>query len=97
MWDMTFKKLDAIMALVDLDNSGTIGFEEYLLTSVSPTDITAKAILQNAFKDFDIDGSRSLSIQEIRNRLQGGVDDKPVPESLWEGLFLLSKEEQMKS
>lgn len=71
MWDMTFKKLDAIMALVDLDNSGTIGFEEYLLTSVSPKDITAKAILLAAFKDFDVDGSRSLSIAEIRNRLQG--------------------------
>ena len=62
MWDMTFKKLDAIMALVDMDSSGAISFEEYLLTSVSPKDITAKHIMLKAFKDFDVDGSRALSI-----------------------------------
>ena len=39
MWDMTFKMLDEIMTLVDSDNSGTIGFEEFLRTAVKPEDI----------------------------------------------------------
>lgn len=96
MMDMTLRQLDAIMAMVDADNSGTIGFAEFLLTSVSPTDICSKAILINAFKDFDVDGSRTLSIWEIRNRLTEG-QRVGVSDSLWEGLFMMSKENQMTS
>ena len=96
MWDMTFRKLDAIMAMVDADNSGTIGFSEFLLTSVSPTDICSKNIMLVAFKDFDVDGSRTLSIWEIRNRLTEG-QRVSVSDSLWEGLFMMSKEDQKTS
>ena len=89
---MTFKKLDAIMAMVDDDNSGSIGFSEFLLTSVSPDDVCSKKIMLVAFKDFDVDGSKNLSIWEIRNRLtEGGAVN--VPDSLWEGLFMMPKEE----
>ena len=72
MKDISMKKLDAIMAMVDDDNSGSIGFSEFLLTSVSPEDICKKNVLLFAFKDFDVDGSKSLSIWEIRNRLTEG-------------------------
>jgi Ca2+-binding EF-hand superfamily protein len=96
MKDMTLKRLDEIMAMVDDDNSGSIGFAEFLLTSVSPEDICGKAVLIFAFKDFDVDGSRDLSIWEIRNRITEGYSVK-VPDSLWEGLFMMSKEKQKTS
>ena len=92
MWNMTFKMLDTIMTLVDSDNSGTIGFEEFLRTAVKPEDICNKNILTKAFSDFDVDGNEDLSIKEIKTRLN--PKNKPVPDALWEGLFMLSIQEQ---
>ena len=82
---MTFYEMDAILALVDADNSGAVGFEEFLRTSVNPKDINNKDLLMKAFRDFDVDNSKSITILELKNRLD--PDGTLVPEPAWEELF----------
>ena len=70
MWVQLF----ALLPACALRPGGAIGFEEYLLTSVSPNEITSKSIILKAFKDFDVDFSGMLGYSEfaagVRERLK---------------------------
>ena len=48
-----------------------------------------------AFLDFDVDNSEKLNNEEIMDRLNPA--GKPVPDALWEGLFLMSKKKILKN
>lgn len=59
---MTYFEIDVILASVDEDNSGQIGFEEFLVTAIEPLKLLTRDKLTKAFRTFDTDGGGSVSI-----------------------------------
>ena len=54
--------MDNVLALVDADNSGMIGFDEFLMTAISPEDMLTDEAIRQAFIIFDEDGGNSISV-----------------------------------
>jgi Ca2+-binding EF-hand superfamily protein len=53
----------------DVDGNGQISYNEWLLTAVSVEKLLQEDKLESAFKLFDKDNSRTLTIQEIKDML----------------------------
>jgi len=67
---------DRIMREVDLDKSGTIDYNEFVLASISQQKLLNKEKLEATFKMFDKDGNGTISAEEIKSILcQGGNSD----------------------
>ena len=60
--DMSEQEMDNVLALVDADNSGMIGFDEFLMTAISPEDMLTDEAIRQAFIIFDEDGGNSISV-----------------------------------
>jgi calcium-dependent protein kinase len=77
---------ERIMKEVDLDKSGTIDYNEFVLASISQQKLINKEKLEATFKIFDKDGNGTISADEIKSVLcQGGnVDPAAIDEIIKE-------------
>ena len=71
-WDVGVKsmsevELDRTLAYVDNDQNGFITFGEFLAACVDSKELLQKERVVACFKSFDVDGSNSISLQEIKN------------------------------
>lgn len=69
---VTSKRLDMILAQVDSDLSGQVGFTEFVSATINPEEVINEDTLEAAFKKFDIDGGGTISLEEVRDALCAG-------------------------
>ena len=71
-----------MFAKVDIDNSGSIDYSEFIVATMNEKNLLSNNKLQTAFKMFDKDGGGSISIDEIKQVLSFGksLDEKVVEE-----------------
>ena len=91
--DMSELEMDNVLALVDADNSGLIGFDEFLMTVVNPMEILTDDAIRQAFVIFDEDGGKTISIGEILDML--GDRGYDIPMHTWHEVFEVKKGEKM--
>jgi calcium-dependent protein kinase len=70
------KEVDRIMNEVDIDRSGTIDYNEFVMAATNRQNILNKEKLEATFKMFDKDGSGSISAEEIRSFLGNSFTDQ---------------------
>jgi calcium-dependent protein kinase len=77
---------DRIMREVDIDKSGTIDYNEFILSSMNHQKLLNKEKLEATFKMFDKDGSGTISADEVKSFLCQGndVDSKLIDEIIRE-------------
>ena len=68
---------------IDADDSGAIDYSEFLMATMTETQLLSKEKLQAAFKMFDKDGSGTISREEIKEAL-GQMDERLVEEIIKE-------------
>lgn len=68
---------------IDADDSGAIDYSEFLMATMTETQLLSKEKLQAAFKMFDKDGSGTISKDEIKEAL-GQMDERLVEEIIKE-------------
>ncbi len=64
------------MDCVDLDQNGTIDYNEFLAATLNRTKLMSKHNLEAAFKTFDKDGSGKISVDEIMSIFNQTNTDK---------------------
>jgi len=67
------KEVDRIMKEADLDRSGSIDYNEFLIACSNRQKLLNKEKLEATFKMFDKDGSGSISAKEIKDVLGGAL------------------------
>jgi calcium-dependent protein kinase len=70
------KEVERIMNEVDIDRSGTIDYNEFVMAATNRQNILNKEKLEATFKMFDKDGSGSISSEEIRSFLGNSFTDQ---------------------
>ena len=81
-------EMDRVLACVDIDAGGSIGFDEFFMVTIDPVEcLTSQAII-TMFKFFDEDDGGSISMQEIKTAL-GGNENYIIEDRLWEKMFNL--------
>jgi calcium-dependent protein kinase len=70
------KEVERIMTEVDIDRSGTIDYNEFVMAATNRQNILNKEKLEATFKMFDKDGSGSISSEEIRSFLGNSFTDQ---------------------
>lgn len=70
---LTEAEIDSIMQSVDTDGNGIIGYEEFIAATISKQTMLNKKNLQIAFNAFDTDKSGTITVEEVRKVLGGGV------------------------
>jgi calcium-dependent protein kinase len=56
--------------MADSDNSGEINYSEWIMTAVDRSKLLSTEKLEIAFKMFDKDGSKTISLDEIKSMLE---------------------------
>lgn len=64
--EITQEALDKMFKQVDIDNSGSIDYSEFIIASMNETEMSGYKFLETAFKMFDKDGSGTISPDEIK-------------------------------
>jgi calcium-dependent protein kinase len=67
------KEVDRIMKEADLDKSGSIDYNEFLIACSNRQKLLNKEKLEATFKMFDKDGNGSISAKEIKDTLGGAL------------------------
>jgi calcium-dependent protein kinase len=76
------KEAERIMAEVDIDKSGTIDYNEFILASLSKQKLLNKEKLEATFKMFDKDGNGTITADEIKSVLNVSSSDKSSLEKI---------------
>jgi len=76
------KEVERIMKEVDIDNSGTIDYNEFVMAATNRQKMLNKEKLENTFKIFDKDGNGSISKEEIKSLLCARSEDKKIIEEI---------------
>jgi calcium-dependent protein kinase len=76
------KEAERIMQEVDMDQSGTIDYNEFILATLNRQKVLNKEKLEATFKMFDKDGNGKISADEIRSILGASTSDKSALESI---------------
>lgn len=76
------REVERIMHDVDLDKSGTIDYNEFVLATTNRQKVLNKERLEATFKTFDKDGSGSISADEIRSMLGSSLTDKKALDAI---------------
>jgi len=74
------KEVDRIMEKADIDKSGSIDYNEFIMAASNRQKMLNKEKLEATFKIFDKDGNGSISADEIKSVLFGnsGADKKQI-------------------
>lgn len=75
------KEAERIMQEVDLDKSGTIDYNEFILAALNRQKVLNKEKLEATFKMFDKDGNGKISADEIRSIL-GNTNEKSALDAI---------------
>lgn len=75
-------EVDRIMSEIDIDKSGTIDYNEFLMAATSRQKVLNDQKLEQTFKMFDKDGNGSISLDEIRSIIGNSFTDQKVLESI---------------
>jgi calcium-dependent protein kinase len=78
--DAATEETEKIMRNVDTDGNGYIDYSEFIAASMNRKKLLSKNNLNLAFQSFDVDGSGTITIDEIRAIL-GGVTD--TTDEIW--------------
>ena len=78
---MSEKEAERIMQEVDLDKSGTIDYNEFILAALNRQKVLNKEKLEATFKMFDKDGNGKISADEIRSIL-GNTNEKSALDAI---------------
>lgn len=76
------KEVDRIMSEVDIDNSGTIDYNEFVMAATNRQKLLNQDKLEATFKIFDKDGSGTISCDELKSLLHIKSEDKKTIEDL---------------
>lgn len=74
--------IEAIMAALDTDGSGSIDYTEFIAASLSHKQYMKKAVLWAAFRRFDRDGNGYISAKELAAMIHEEGDDLRVSKEL---------------
>jgi calcium-dependent protein kinase len=76
------KEVERIMNDVDIDKSGTIDYNEFVLAATNRQTILNKEKLEATFRMFDKDGSGTISSEEIRSFLGNNFTDQKALDAI---------------
>ncbi len=76
------KEVERIMTDIDIDKSGTIDYNEFLIAATNRQAVLNKEKLEQTFSMFDKDGNGSISLDEIRAILGNSFTDKKALEAI---------------
>ena len=77
-------EMDNVLACVDIDAGGSIGFDEFLMVTIDPVECMTKDAIFTMFRFFDEDGGGSISCGEIKEALSKTHN---IPERVWGVVF----------
>lgn len=80
--DEAIKEVERIMSEIDIDKSGTIDYNEFLIAATNRQKVLNKEKLEQTFKMFDKDGNGSISLDEIRSIIGNSFTDQKILESI---------------
>ncbi len=72
------KEVERIMNEIDMDQNGTIDYNEFVMAATNRQKMLQKEKLEATFKIFDKDGNGSISKEEIKSLLCARSDDKKI-------------------
>ena len=78
--EITEEQVDEMFERIDLDGNGTIDYTEFVMATISESNLVTQERLKQAFKMFDKDNSGALSPEEIKDVLcfDSTVDPKEI-------------------
>lgn len=76
------REVERIMGEIDIDKSGTIDYNEFLIAATNRQSVLNKEKLEQTFKMFDKDGNGSISLDEIRSILGNSFTDQKSLEAI---------------
>ena len=76
--------VEEIFEKVDINKDGAIEYTEFLAASIDKESLLSEEKLSAAFKNFDKDGSGTISALEIKNVLGVG---KNITEHIWDEII----------
>ena len=68
--DIDATEMDAVLACVDTDQGGSIGFDEFLMTALNPFKMFSKEIIFETFKTFRKENGELITQAEIEAALK---------------------------
>jgi calcium-dependent protein kinase len=80
---MSPDELSAAFDAIDMDKSGTIDYNEFLVATLNEKKILSGANIKDAFDVMDKDGSGSITVVEIKNMLSVG---QAIPDELFKAV-----------
>ena len=83
-FDDTEKEVQRIMTEVDIDKSGTIDYNEFVLATINKQKLLNKEKLEATFRMFDKDVNGTISGDEIKAVLGKSVDMKVLDDMIKE-------------
>ena len=72
------KDIDEIFRQIDVDNSGTIDYNEFVMASINQDELTQQKNLKETFNLFDKDGNGSISVDEIVEALGHSIEKETI-------------------
>ena len=82
------EEVDKVLGFVDTDGGGSIGFNEFIVTAITPKDLLNQKTLNKAYMIFDADKGGTISPKEFMNALQPpGEDFSYIPDMSWNKAF----------
>lgn len=76
--------ISAIMRSVDADKNGFIDLDEFLVAAVNQKTLLSRENMKKAFDMFDLDGSGTISFDELQTVLGVGTN---IGKSIWEDIM----------
>ena len=83
-FDYAEREVQRIMTEVDIDKSGTIDYNEFVLATINKQKLLNKEKLEATFRMFDKDGNGTISGDEIKAVLGKSVDMKVLDDMIKE-------------
>jgi calcium-dependent protein kinase len=75
--------VESILSQADLDGNGAIDYTEFIVASMNKKKLLSKKNLKAAFREFDKDGSGTITTEELKVMLGG----ENVREEVWAELL----------